>query len=119
MTLDTNFDNVQDVEVYNEERKMNDEKLDELLSVDLNENIWKEIQKLAVMQVRFGLAEAMKSGLYADQVVKTAMALMKQAGKTFDADAAAELSEHLTAFRDASKKRLKEHKEKAINASMN
>lgn len=121
--IDTNFDNVDDVVVGNDgivhETKVSEAQLDMLLEQEMDSQVWKKIARLAVMQIELGLKESLKSGIYNDQVVKTAMAAMKQAGKTFDEDAAKDLADSLASFRNATKKKADAHKKEAIQATMN
>lgn len=123
MTLDTNFDDLNAVDVYEKDApvvqdRMTEEQLDALLNKEMDAKIWKTLARLAVIQIEMGLKQSIQSGIYNDQVVKTAMAAMKQAGKTFDEDAAKDLKDALTNFRNASKAELRKHKDAAISATM-
>lgn len=122
--IDTNFANSNDVDVYEAsapvtQNTLTNEQIDNLLEGEMDAKIWKKIARLAVLQIEMGLKQSIQSGIYNDQVVKTAMSAMKQAGKTFDEDAAKDLKNALIDFREASKSKLKAHKEEAISASMN
>lgn len=89
--------------------------VEKLLEADIGKDDWDDVRKLVVLQVKMGLTEATKNGMYADSVVKTALALLKQAEKPFDENSASEIKDAFAQFRLANKAELRKHKDIASN----